>query len=411
MGIRTGTRPDSASPGGCYPGGLTGILEKSYDPPRQEKLSPGVFIFLPLREPGIVKKDIFSYSADDSREHFTGLRWHGCGLLAEVNQFLAIPGRFRYPPFPEITKKTKEGRNVPFTRPMQQGIEIIVRWMLIPLAILVFGGTTGGFPVWAQNVTPRPTILSPANAQRPQTIPTPIRNLRLDLLRFVDMRVESVTPDGVVLSDNLSQVDNRRFYFWDNKKKVLTDTNEDGLSGSVITPEEGGYMLYLHDEFLSRRDVNGDGQAISVVLRMYHFQTGQRFNIGIPARSATPRPDETRHQFEYHLYNHVLSFSASNSPSNNNTQAERNAPWHIVNMLDLVYAIEGTPTPTPSPTYTVTPGPSPTPTPTLTPSLTPTSTPIPTVPPELRNLADMNSDGKVDALDLMLFRYFWFKEE
>lgn len=284
-----------------------------------------------------------------------------------------------------------------------------MRWTAIRLAVLVFLGFGGVCGVSAQNVTPRPTILSPINAQRPQTIPTPIRNLRLDTIRFVDLRVESVTRDGVVLSDNVTQVDNRRLYFWDNKKQALIDTNEDGLSGSVITPDEGRYMLFLHDETLSRRDVNGDGQVISVVLRMYHFETGQRFNVGIPARSATPLPDENRSQFEYNLFHHILTFSMSNSPSN--TQYEKNPSWNVINMLDLVYAIEGTPTPTPTPTRTHTPGPTAFPTPTPSPTLPPTPTPIPTIPPELRNQADINSDGKVNSLDLLLLRYFWFREE
>lgn len=278
-------------------------------------------------------------------------------------------------------------------------------------AVLVFAAFGGVYGAYAQNVTPRPTILSPNNAQKPQNVPTPIRNLRLDMIRFVDLRVESVTRDGVVLSDNVTQVDNRRFYFWDNKKQALIDTNEDGLSGSVITPEEGGYMLFLHDEYQSRRDVNGDGQAISVVLRMYHFESGQRFNVGIPARSATPLPEQDRSQFEYKLFHHLLTFSVSSSTSNNNTQAEKNPAWNVVNMLDLVYAIEGTPTSSPTPTPTHTPGPSATLTPTPSPTLPPTPTPIPTIPPELRNQADINSDGKVNSLDLLLLRYFWFKEE
>lgn len=159
-------------------------------------------------------------------------------------------------------------------------------------------------------------------------------------------------------------------------------------------------MIFLYDETASLRDLNGDGTK-NVIMRMYHFNTGQRINLDLPARSATPAQGETRATFEYNLKNNFLVYAKSDSV--NNSQRDSTAPWHIINLLDLVYAIEGTPTPVP----TATPVKIGTPTPTPTPTLSPTPTIRPTVPPEYRSQADINADGKVNTLDLLLFQYFW----
>jgi hypothetical protein len=71
-------------------------------------------------------------------------------------------------------------------------------------------------------------------------------------------------------------------------------------------------------------------------------------------------------------------------------------------MMDIIYEIEGTPTPTPTFTPVIVGPPTPTPIP-------PTPTPIPTIAPGLRSNADINADGSVNKLDLLLFQFFWNK--
>lgn len=267
------------------------------------------------------------------------------------------------------------------------------------LWIFLVCGTAPG-----QNVTPRPTALSVSNAPTPTRFPTPMRNIDIPVIRVLGARLEAQTATMAVFSRNTGSSGNTRLFFWPKGSDKVIDSMEDGLPGSVVLADDGSYMLFLHDEFDSGRDINGDLRT-QTVLRMYHFGTGQKVNIGIPARSATPRADETRSQFEYSLEEHSLIYSSSSGPSN--SQREPDAPWHIVNMLDVVYKIIGTPTPahtpTPSPTYT----PEGTATPTPSPSNTPLPTPIPTVPPGLRGPADINGDGFVNQLDLMLLRHFW----
>lgn len=260
--------------------------------------------------------------------------------------------------------------------------------------------------VLAQNITPRPTIRSPQNAVRPTSTPTAIRNLELEVQRFVDMRVEALTDYSVIFSFHTNVTSNKRLYVWDIQAKRLVDTGEDAVQGSVVAPKHGRYILFLHDESLSGRDIDGDRVTTNNVLRMYHISSGQRVNFQLPARSATPRPDEERSKFEYFLQNDILVYSVSESAMNNSL--ERFAPWHVINMVDILYRIEGTPTPTPTPTPLF-PTPTPTLAPGVTPSPTPTFTPIPTVPPEFRSNADINADGVVNHLDLLMFQYFWFQ--
>ncbi|MDX9755336.1 MAG: hypothetical protein RBU29_15325, partial [bacterium] len=155
------------------------------------------------------------------------------------------------------------------------------------------------------------------------------------------------------------------------------------------------YMLFLLDEYDANRDIKGD-RIYQTVLRMFHFDTRQVVNVGTPARSATPRPDETRYEFEVILDDHLLLFS--NDEDGRNTDTNLDAPWYAINMLDIIYKIEGTPTPTPSP--------SPIPTPTL-PEFTPTPTPINPVDPATRARSDINQDGRIDAQDLLIFQLDW----
>ncbi len=253
----------------------------------------------------------------------------------------------------------------------------------------------------AQNVTPQPTVLNPSTAVKPKTTPTPIKRLNVGVQRLVNVRLEAASDTRMVFSDNTGNQKNRRFYVWDPKSSQLIDTLEDGVPGSVRMPEDGRYMIFLFDEINSSRgDINGDGRN-NVFLRLLHFSSNQKVNLDLPARSATPYPDESSSNFEYELSNHNLVYSKSDSLDN--SVRNTGAPWQIMNVLDIVYAIEGTPTPTP----TYTPIQAATPTPTHTPGPTPTPTPIPTVPPEFRSNADINADGEVNQLDLLMFQYFW----
>jgi hypothetical protein len=247
------------------------------------------------------------------------------------------------------------------------------------------------------------------NAATPTAEPTAIRQLEVELKRFFDMRVEDLSDDKIFLIDFSDTSNrNRRVYVWDINEEVLIDTGEDIVLGSLVAPEDGRYMIFLHDESLSGRDLDGDGIRTNNILRMYHLGSGQKINFQLPARSATPASGETRSQFEYHLNeNNVLTYSVSSNTLNN--QQEKYAPWNMIDLLDIIYEIEGTPTPTPTFTPSI-PTNTPTLPPGVTPSPTPTHTPIPTIPPDLANKADINQDGIVDHLDMLLFQYFWLQE-
>ncbi|MBZ0254865.1 hypothetical protein K8I31_02300 [bacterium] len=243
------------------------------------------------------------------------------------------------------------------------------------------------FSVWGQNITPKPTAYSVSNAVTPKPRPTALRNVNLTMQRIIDARVEAIGGNRIVFSDDTTTLNNRRFYYWEPGSKQLLDTQEDGLPGSVQISKDGRYMIFLHDETAAAggRDIDGDGVR-QTILRMYHFGTRQVVNIDAPARSATPLPGETRSDFQINLLDNTLAYSASTGTTN--TSRESDAPWHIVDMLNLVYLIEGTPTPTPTPTPPTT-------------SLTPTPT------PSLSARTDVNQDGKVDALDLLWMQLYW----
>lgn len=217
----------------------------------------------------------------------------------------------------------------------------------------------------AQNVTPVPTKLSIDYADDPHAEPTPIRRLKMESVQIFGAHVEAMTENRIILSKvTIDPDENKRFYVWDLNANELWDTKEDGLANSVVASKDGRFMIFLHDEFRSRRDVNGDGQS-QTVLRFYHFDTAQKINLGIPARSATPKPGETRSTFEYFLDGNMLTYSVSQSFTN--TNLDRDAPWNIVDLKKILYAIEGTPTPTPTPTPLEIPTSTPTPSPTLAP--------------------------------------------
>ncbi len=260
------------------------------------------------------------------------------------------------------------------------------------LLFVILGNPDSGV---AQNITPKPTTWNLNDAVSIKITPTPIRKLNVEIQRFPDIRLEASSDSRMVFSDNETSAKNRRFYVWTAGDTKLTDTGEDGLSNSVKISDDGRYMVFLHDEISSLRDINGDGTK-NVVMRMYHFTSGQKINLDLPARSGTPLPNESRSQFEYRLKDHYLAYSVSDSLDN--SQADYDAPWQVMNMLNIVYQIEGTPTPTP--TFTPIPVVG-------TPTPIPTSTPVPTVPPELRSNADINADGVIDTLDLLLFEHFW----
>ncbi len=252
----------------------------------------------------------------------------------------------------------------------------------------------------AQNITPYPTVYGISNTVKISKTPTPISRLKVDVQRIVDVHLEAITDDRIIFSDNTGFDDNKRFFIWEPDNNKLFDTNEDGIPGSVRLPDDGKYMVFLFDEADEGIDIDGDKKAYNTIMRFYHFETGQKLNLGIPARSATPPPGESRSIFEYSLKKNFLAFSVSDA--NDNTSRDEDAPWHVINMLDIVYEIEGTPTPTPTFTPVIVGPPTPTPIP-------PTPTPIPTIDPGLQSSADINADGSVNQLDLLLFQYFWNK--
>lgn len=291
---------------------------------------------------------------------------------------------------------------------MQNTKENLRQPIAIVLPFILFLILCANESILAQNITPLPTIISSDNAIPVQT-PTPIYRLKVEMQRIVGARAEVNSGNRIVFSDLSIPNANRKLYYWEPGMKQLIYTGEDGVPGSIRISEDGKFMIFLHDEVGSYRDVDGDGYTINNVLRMHHFDSGQNVNLGIPARSATPKPGDTRSSFEYILTDHTLTFSVSSQTSN--SEAEKDAPWHIIDMLDLVYQIEGTPTPTrtPTPVIAVYPTHTPTPIATLTPTPTPTLTPKPTLDPSLRSNSDINADGKVDMLDLLIFQRFWFQ--
>ena len=289
---------------------------------------------------------------------------------------------------------------------------IRIRLKSLVLAVIVLWSCFSAVESRANNLTVKPTSLSVLYADTLRRTPTPIRRLTIGPVKVNGARLEAMADNVYVFSENTTGTDNKSLYYWREGLEELLDTLEDAIPGSVIVSEDGKYMLFLHNENLpSGRDLDGDGSRQSTILRMYHFETGQKLNIGLPARSVKSQIDTSKSEYEYALKGNTLIFSVAQEFPN--TVYEREAPWYIVNMLDLIYAIEGTPTPTltPTPTHTFTPVGTPTPTPSDTPSPTATSSPTvthtPTIPPELLSRSDINADGVVDVLDLLLFQLYW----
>lgn len=259
--------------------------------------------------------------------------------------------------------------------------------------------------VSAQNITPRPTQLDASDAETLR-IPTPLRRFDLSMVQLSGMRLETHSNRYAVFTDTLAFTENRKIYVWDGDNRILRYTLETAVPRSILLSEDERYIIYIVDESQSNIDINSDGTLSTGVLRMYHLSTGQRVNLGVPARSATPIPTiQSKAQFEYVLNDNSFIFSSSSASQN--SSRETDAPWRIVNMLDVVYQIEGTPTPTP--TNTPTPSPTIMVTATNTPPLvTATPTPFPPVPPGFIKPADINSDGYINQLDLMILKEFWF---
>ncbi|MBI1390395.1 MAG: hypothetical protein GC154_18310 [bacterium] len=249
--------------------------------------------------------------------------------------------------------------------------------------------------VFAQNMTPKIESFGVTVVATPKRKPTPIRNLSIPVKKMVDARLEAIAGNRVVFSDNTGYTGNRRLYYWEPGATRLYDTEEDGIPGSVIAPDDGKYIIFLHNELTSEggRDIDGDGVR-QIILRLYHFDTRQVINLGAPARSATPLPGESQSTFQYSLKNGVLSFSVSTKNINNSR--EEDAPWYVIDMKNVTQAIEGTPTPTPVPNATPTPTPKP-------------NAPTPTPPPT--GQSDINGDGRVDVLDLLFLHRDWHQNK
>ncbi len=234
----------------------------------------------------------------------------------------------------------------------------------------------------AQNITPKPNKNSVLHADDKDLEPTPLRRYEVEMEQITDARVEVITDTRIIFSEHTRDASaNRRLYVWEIEEEELWDTLEDAVEESVIAPEDGRYMLFLHNEQESGRDIDGD-RVYQTVLRMYHFETGQKINLGIPARSATPLPGENRSRFEYELNDdNIVVFSVSYKE--NNLYLDREAPWNIVDLKPVLEDIEENLPPTGSPTPTKSPTPTPSATPTPPPSPTPTHTLTPTpIPPE-----------------------------
>lgn len=255
---------------------------------------------------------------------------------------------------------------------------------------------------WAQNVTPRVTPFSTSNTESPGPTPTPIWRLDTVVKRVSGARLELIAGDRVIFSE-LSADSNANVpvYYWEPGADALLETGELAVPGSVIADEAGQFMVFLFNETdpLTGRDINGDGARASFVLRLYHFETRQKINIGIPAQTYdndfVSNRGRFHERFEYQLTGDNLVFPVSDTPSN--SQIDLDARWYIFSIQDLMTHIVGTPTPAPTPT----------PTPTPTPASPPTPAPTPTPNESLR--ADINLDGRIDALDLLILQRYWLR--
>jgi hypothetical protein len=262
-------------------------------------------------------------------------------------------------------------------------------FFLIGVSLLLFQA----FPVAAQNLTPRPTIINAGSAATPR--PTArASSFKYPVRQFNDAKLEVQTSTKFLFSNSGDEryKKNRSLYVWSSDHAKLIDTGMDGMASSILAPDDGRYMLFLYDDGDPALDINGDRITSQKILRFYHFDSRHAYNLGVPARSATPYPDLID-QYQYRLKNHIVTFPVDEDGFNNST-AEINPSWYVINLLDIIYDIEGTPTPTPSFTPYVG-GPSPTP------------TPAATLPPAIKARSDINNDGYIDVQDLLIFQQDW----
>lgn len=275
--------------------------------------------------------------------------------------------------------------------------------------------------VCAQNLNPQPTPYSTKPVSTPKPAPNLLsaQKLKIPAAKMTGLRMEIMTDTKIIFSkhdQSEAGKNNRRFYYYVEGKDKLIDTGIDGMPGTLIAPKDGKYIVFLYDENNSNIDINND-KHYWTVLRMFHFDSGQSINLGIPARSAAPKEinqlSSNLYQYEYFLNGNVLTFSDAENQSNNVSMDF--APWNVINLTAILYAIEGTPTFTPKATSTPTFTPSPTSTPAKTQPTTkpqPTFTPthVPTISPGIRARSDINQDGVIDEQDLLIFQLDWRAE-
>lgn len=252
------------------------------------------------------------------------------------------------------------------------------------IVVMVFSNS-----VAAQNITPQPTPLSVNDTRVSAPTPTPVVRLRVPVTRIRGARLEAIAGDRVVFSEH-SSIDsaNVPIYYWEPGIEELLETEEEGISGSVVADETGTFIVFLFNEFRGR-DINGDGLS-QFVLRLYHFETRQIANFPLPAQSVPDSSSDDWKNYEYRIKDSKLVYSVAEGSTN--SREEEFADWYIVEIPELFNRMIGTPTPTPTPTMDAA---IPTPVPTFQPT-----------PPSFQS-ADFNQDGSVNAIDLWIFHRFW----
>lgn len=282
----------------------------------------------------------------------------------------------------------------------RQDNAILLRLTLLIL-IMVGNAVT---PALSQNVTPRPTPFNTVEAVSPGPTPSRIWQANLPVKQIRDARFETIAGKRVVFSKhtpdaffNRTNPPNAQLFYWEPGATRLLETGEEGVPGTIVADEEQGrFIIFIHNEQRGR-DIDGDG-IYQYILRLYHFETRQVLNLGAPARTSLELDAfssfDVQH-FEYELKNDLFVYSVSNQALN--LAPQPNAQWRIVDIAEVLQLIDDSATPTPTPTPTPT-QPAPEPTPTLTPTQT------------FSQRADINRDGIVDAMDLLLLYRHWHHE-
>ncbi len=251
-------------------------------------------------------------------------------------------------------------------------------------------------PVKAQNISLQVTPMAINRAVTPTVKPTPLRNLSIPVAEVEGANLEAMSNARVIYSEDTSATYNKTLYEWQPGSDRLINLKHQAVAGSVRISQNGKFMLFLYDETRDLQDLNNDRIA-QTLLRLYYFPSGHVFNLGIPAKSA--KGADGSNIFEYDINDEFVTFTRSLTARNDGYQS--NAPWQVLPLISLVHAIEGTPTPTPSFTPIGTATPTPIPSPTASP------TQRQGIPPDFRTNVDMNGDGEVNMLDLLLFQLYW----